>query len=302
MAISNRFLAAVVTAVVSVVAVVTTATAAHADIVTPTTAGPIRTISYNVCGAHCKSALGLSAWTAAMKREITAWDADAVMLQELCIGQWISLRDNLPGYKAVWSATKLEADGCDQWNKDDKRFGLGVLVKTGNPVDRLVGNLSVPSGEEPRSILCARGAVDGRTTLACSTHLAQYIRPDNGASEAMAYVGQWAGTAPVLIGADVNADSFDATVLGPFRAGAARTGKFAEVDENDQDYFSAKCLADGTRECDTGEGTRPDGRKFDDIFVTTADFHTVRGDAIEPGLSDHRLLRGAAHPEARPTN
>ncbi|RSM73081.1 hypothetical protein DMB66_03260 [Actinoplanes sp. ATCC 53533] len=276
------------------------ATAGRADVVTPATAGPIRTISYNVCGASaCQSTLGLSAWTTAIKREITAWDADAVMLQELCIGQWVALRDNLPGYRAVWTSTVLEADGCRKWNAD-ARFGLGVLVKTSSPVDRLVGNLSVPSGEENRSVLCARGAVDGRTTLACSTHLAQYIKPDNGTSQLMAYVGQWAGTSPVLIGADVNADSFTSSVVGPIRAGAAGTGRFAEVDENDRDHFSAECLAAGARECDTGEGTIAGGRKFDDIFVTSADFHTVRGDAVEPGLSDHRLLRGAASAEARP--
>jgi hypothetical protein len=274
--------------------------AAHADVVSPATAGPVRTISYNVCGASaaCQSRLGLSAWTAEMKRQITAWDADAVMLQELCIGQWIALRDALPGYRAVWSSTVQATSGCEKWNADS-RFGLGVLVKTTGTVDRLVGNLAVPAGTELRAVLCARGTIDNRVTLACSTHLAQYIGPDNGAAQVMAYVGGWAGAGPVLIGADVNADAFTDTVLGPIRAGIAATGALAEVDENDRDYFTADCLAAGVSECESGEGTIAGDRKFDDIFVSAADFHTVRGDAIEPGLSDHKLLRGAAHPESR---
>jgi hypothetical protein len=103
----------------------------------------------------------------------------------------------------------------------------------------------------------------------------------------------------VLIGTDANADPFTDTVLGPIRAGIAGTGTFAEVDENDRDYFTADCLAAGVSECRSGEGTIAGDRKFDNIFVTTADFHTVRGDAVEPGLSDHKLLRGAAHPENR---
>ncbi|GAA0914296.1 endonuclease/exonuclease/phosphatase family protein [Virgisporangium aurantiacum] len=275
------------------------APAAHADVVSPGTAGPVRTISYNVCGAStCQSPLSLSAWTTEMKRQITAWDADAVMLQELCLGQWIALRDALPGYRAVWSSTVQATPGCTKWNADS-RFGLGVLVKTTGPVDRLVGNLTVPAGTELRAVLCARGTIDNRVTLACTTHLAQYILPDNGAAQVMAHIGGWAGASPVLIGADVNADPFTDTVLGPIRAGTAGTGTFAEVDENDRDHFTADCLAAGVSECRSGEGTVAGDRKFDNIFVTTADFHTVRGDAVEPGLSDHRLLRGAAHPESR---
>ncbi|GAB3968848.1 hypothetical protein [Plantactinospora veratri] len=104
--------------------------------------------------------------------------------------------------------------------------------------------------------------------------------PDNGAGQLMAYVGQWAGTSPVLLGADVNADSFTSAVLGPIRAGAGGTGRFAEVDENDRDYFSPACMAAGVSECDTGEGTIAGERKLDVIFVTAADYHTVRGDAI----------------------
>ncbi|MFI5494207.1 endonuclease/exonuclease/phosphatase family protein [Actinoplanes sp. NPDC051859] len=273
--------------------------AARADVVSPATAGPTRVISYNVCGASaCQSPLSGPQWTTAMKREITRWDADVVALQELCIGQWVALRDALPGYRAVWTSTIQTHSGCAKWNADS-RFGLGVLVKTSGAVDRLVGNLTVPAGSEGRSVLCARGTVDGRVTLACTTHLAQYIQPDNGASQVMAYVGGWAGTAPVIIGADVNADPFTDSVLGPVRRGATGTGPFAEVDENDRDHFTADCLAAGAAQCRSGEGTVAGDRKFDDIFVTAADFHTVRGDAVEPGLSDHRLLRGAAHPEAR---
>jgi endonuclease/exonuclease/phosphatase family metal-dependent hydrolase len=273
---------------------------ARADVVDAATAGPVRSITYNVCGAHCPSAMKLGAWTAAIKKQIIAWDADAVMLQELCIGQWIAVRDALPGYRAVWGSTVLAADGCGQWGGTDHRFGLGVLVKTAE-VERYVASLAVPDGREHRAVLCARGLVDGRTTLVCSTHLAQYVEPDNGSAELMRHVDGWAAGGPVILGGDFNANP-DYPALDPVRAGLPGVGRFAEVDENDRDHFTKSCLDAGAAECRSGEPTgavNGSPRKFDHIFVSTADFHTVRGDAVEPGLSDHLLLRGAASPEAR---
>ncbi len=278
--------------------------AARADIVDPGTAPPIRVVSYNVCGASsvCRSPLTTARWVAAIKREITAWNADTVMLQELCIGQWIALRAALPGYSPVWTST-VRASGCAKWSPTgDSRFGLGVFVRA-PAVDRFVANLTVPAGQEPRAVLCARGPVDGRLTLACTTHLAQYIQPDNGSGQAMAFIDAWAAGLPVILGADVN-EVPNSAALDPIRAGGPGTGAFAEVDENDRDHFTQACLDAGASECRSGEPTvtiNGTPKKFDDIFVTAADFHTVRGDAVEPGLSDHLLLRGAAHPEQRGT-
>ncbi|TWG16223.1 endonuclease/exonuclease/phosphatase family metal-dependent hydrolase [Micromonospora taraxaci] len=278
--------------------------AARADVVDPSTAPSVRSISYNVCGADdCQSPLDTADWVAALRQQVTDWNADAVMLQELCIGQWIGLRSALRdlGYQAVWTST-LAASGCAKWDASgDNRYGLGVFVKAAT-ADRYVANLTVPTGQEPRAVLCARAVLDGRATLACSTHLAQYIKPDNGSSEMMGHVDQWAAGLPVIIGADVNGVP-TSPATDPIRVGLPGTGSFAEVDENDRQYFTQDCLDAAVAACRSGEPTSIVGgipKKFDHIFLSAQDFHTVRGDAVEPGLSDHLLLRGAAWFETRP--
>ncbi|MER7515865.1 FG-GAP-like repeat-containing protein [Streptomyces sp. NPDC126499] len=276
---------------------------AAADTVDPATAPPVRTLTYNVCGAYtCQSALDLPTWTGKIKDQVLTWDTDALMLQELCFGQWAALRDALPGYTGVWTSTTT-ASGCAKWS-GDTRFGLGVFVKA-PAVDRYAAALTVPAGEEPRAVLCARGPVDGRTTLACTTHLAQYILPDNGSAQVLARIDTWAAGLPVVLGGDFNAGA-DYRALDPIRAGLPGTGPFAEADENDRDWFTDACLASGAGECRSGEPTIASGKKFDHVFLTARDFHTVRADALEPEpagtapLSDHALLRAAAHPEPRP--
>ncbi|MGC5309760.1 FG-GAP-like repeat-containing protein [Micromonospora zamorensis] len=277
---------------------------ARADVVNPSTAPSVRSISYNVCGAYvCQSPLDTASWTAEVRQQVTEWDADAVMLQELCIGQWIGLRSALSdlGYQAVWTSTQT-ASGCAKWDvSGDNRFGLGVFVKAAT-ADRYAANLTVPTGQASRAVLCARAVLDGRATLACSAHLAQYIEPDNGSTEMMGHVDQWAAGLPVIIGADMN-EVPTSPALDPVRAGLPGTGSFAEVDENDRQYFTQDCLDAGLAACHSGEPTSIVGgtpKKFDHIFLSSQDFHTVRGDAVEPGLSDHLLLRGAAWFETRP--
>ncbi|MEU3426675.1 FG-GAP-like repeat-containing protein [Streptomyces gardneri] len=281
-----------------------TAPALAEDVVDPATAPPVRTITYNVCGAHtCQSDLDPATWTAEVREETLAWDTDALMLQELCIGQWAALRDSLPGYKGVWTSTTTDSD-CAKWSATgDTRFGLGVFVKA-PAVERYVANLTVPAGEEARSVLCARGPVDGRTTLACTTHLAQYIKPDNGSAQVMAHLDTWAAGAPVILGTDLNAGTETAydPVLNPIRTGLPGTGPFAEADENDRDFFTQTCRDSGATSCHTGEPTIATGKKFDHVFLSARDFHTVRADAFEPEspgaepFSDHKLLRAAAYP------
>src|SRR5689334_7261077 len=130
---TRRRRAALATALTALVASATLATgsSARADVVDPATAPSVRSISYNVCGAYgvCRSPLDTAAWVAAVREQVTAWDADAVMLQELCIGQWTGLRGALGslGYQAVWSSTTT-ATGCAKWDASgDSRFGLGVF-------------------------------------------------------------------------------------------------------------------------------------------------------------------------------
>ncbi|MFI8822477.1 FG-GAP-like repeat-containing protein [Streptomyces sp. NPDC053431] len=290
-------------------AVLPTAAPAAADVVDPATAPPVRVITYNVCGAStCQSTLDLPAWTAKVKEQTLAWDADALMLQELCFTQWTSVRTALAeaGYTAVWGFAK-KTPGCEHWGGTDTGFGLGIFVKA-SAVDRYTANLTTP-GTEPRPVLCARGPIDGRTTLVCNAHLDQKITPDNGSAEALRYVDGWAAGLPVILGGDFNAGTepvYD-PMLDPVRQGLPGTGPFAEADENDHDWYArAGCDAAAT-ECHSGEPTVASGKKFDHVFLSARDFHTVRADALEPEmpagakpLSDHQLLVAAAYPEPRP--
>ncbi|QES06131.1 hypothetical protein DEJ44_11180 [Streptomyces venezuelae] len=280
-----------------------TVTVAAADTVDPATAPPVRTLTYNVCGAwDCQSHLDLATWTGKLRDQTLAWDTDALMLQELCFGQWAALRDALPGYTGVWTSARSH-DGCAKWSATDTRFGLGVFLK-GPSADRYAAQLTVPAGNTARYVLCARGPVDGRTTLACTTHLAQYIVPDFGTSETLAKIDSWAAGVPVILGGDFNAGP-DYSQLDPIRAGLPGTGPFAEADENDTEYFTEECLDAHATACRSGQSTTHDGKKFDHVFLSARDFHTVRAEAIEPEpsgtphLSDHKLLRAAAHPETR---
>ncbi|WP_425564044.1 hypothetical protein [Nonomuraea longicatena] len=62
------------------------------------------------------------------------WDADVVMFQEMCHGQWTFLRDLLQGrpsgpkYDSVWGASLPSARGCGKWGGDSDRFGLAIFV------------------------------------------------------------------------------------------------------------------------------------------------------------------------------
>ncbi|MFI6417908.1 FG-GAP-like repeat-containing protein [Streptomyces sp. NPDC050842] len=273
------------------------------DVLDPATAPPVRTITYNVCGGweECQSDLDLTAWTAELRDQTLAWDTDALMLQELCIGQWVALRDALPGYSAVWTSAR-SWPGCAKWSTDT-RLGLGIFVKA-PAVERYAAGLTVPAGQSPRSVLCARGPVDGRTTLVCNTHLAQYIKPDNGSGQVMAHIDTWAAGAPVILGTDLNAGTepiYD-PALNPIRTGPPGIGPFVEADENDPEFFTETCHTSGATSCHTGEPTVASGKKFDHVFLSARDFHTVRADAFEPEspgtkpLSDHKLLRAAARP------
>lgn len=290
--------------------------AVRAD-VTDAGGGPVRIVAYNVCGAWrgdparpddlgCRSPYRLAEWTGVIEREVDAWDTDVAMFQELCAGQWESLRRRLPGFQPVWLTTKPYAQGCEAWSGNgDLRFGMGVFVRTSQPVRPLTAivtpQVAVPLGGELRGVLCARGPVDGRTTLACTTHLAPAnYGPDFGAGQVLAHVGRWSAGGPVILGGDFNATP-DAAVMDRVYAGTAATGRLAEMDGTDRDYFRAECLEAGRTDCRSGEPTAPGQRtKIDYIFVSARDFRTVRGEAIETALTavrpDHLLLRAAATP------
>lgn len=260
---------------------------------------PVNVVTYNVCGnSTCRADTDTATWTNAMVQEITTRNADVVALQELCFGQWAALRTALPGYTLLWTSTLATAPNCGAWAADgDARFGLGIAVKAPS-ADRLVASVTVPAGEEPRSVLCARATLAGRLTLACDTHLASYSGADNGAGQVMAKMEEWGSGLPLILAGDFNAVPRTLT-WDTVKAGTPSSGAMSELDENDKLFFPADCRTANVTSCSSGELTATDGvkKKIDWIMVSGAHWKSVSADAVEPGLSDHRLLWGTAHVE-----
>ncbi|GAA3058115.1 hypothetical protein GCM10017562_23790 [Streptomyces roseofulvus] len=157
--------------------------------VTPNPANP-RFLSYNVCGGKCPVYQGnVTTWRDTMISAIDNWDADVVMLQEVCYGQWIHLRNALQSrvggdqYDSIWHATRTY-EGCGnqdnhKWgtwagsSETENLFGLVILVKGSEPTitDRQVHWLPNPAAGEERALLCGLAPVKGRMTRVCNTHI-----------------------------------------------------------------------------------------------------------------------------------
>ncbi|MFJ4775000.1 FG-GAP-like repeat-containing protein [Streptomyces sp. NPDC088762] len=267
---------------------------------------PVRTITYNVCGASdCRSEMTLTAWADGLQKHITDWDADVVALQEMCKGQYDRLRQVLPGYAAVWTSTQPAA-GCDKWG-DDKGFGQALLIKgRQSEVTGMSAELTPPGyTKEHRSVVCAKAPVDGRTVLACGTHLRRDDLTQNDTPALMQRIESWSGGLPVILVGDFNARP-TYPHMDPVYAGLPGTLSLAE----------AACTPTGPEPCRGGAYTSADNEthtkwvsKFDYSFFSRQDFRDLRSEAmdISEGLTvpftsimDHKLVRSAATFADRP--
>ncbi|MFI0822871.1 FG-GAP-like repeat-containing protein [Streptomyces roseolus] len=274
----------------------TAAVSAEAPAGTP----PVRTITYNVCGAHegvCRSELSLGDWANGVVGHITDWDSDVVMLQEMCKGQYDELRKLLPGYAGVWNSNQTAA-GCSKWGAD-QTFGQALLVK--GPQSQVTGMSAVvtpvhlPEVTEPRSVVCAKAPVEGRVVLACGTHLMQNDAKQNDTPALLERIDEWANGLPVILAGDFNDDPADSN-MDPVYAG--RPGTLSLIE--------AGC---GDTPCRTGTSTLVNEdktayvSKFDYTFFSRQDFRDRRSETVETGLTkvkDHLLLRSAASFQNRP--
>ncbi|MER7759199.1 FG-GAP-like repeat-containing protein [Streptomyces sp. NPDC097619] len=267
---------------------------------------PVRTVSYNACGAYeakCRSELAPAAWAEGLRGQIVDWDADVVALQEMCKGQYDRLRLLLPGYTGVWTSTQT-ADGCDKWG-DDESFGQALLVRA--PQSEVTGMSAelTPPGfvGEKRSVVCAKAPVDGRTVLACGTHLRRDNATLNDTPALLERIEGWSNGLPVILAGDFNARP-DYAHMDPVYAGLPGTLSFAEADGTDRRWFTAACETAAVAECRTGAPTTVDVEtgtkyvsKFDFTFFTRQDFRDLRSETVETGLTkakDHLLVRSAA--------
>ncbi|WP_206539182.1 endonuclease/exonuclease/phosphatase family protein [Nocardiopsis gilva] len=272
---------------------------AIADTVSPSTAPSVRMITYNACGAKCPyPGFTASSWSSKVKKAIDYWSADSIMLTEVCYGQYKSLRNRLRGYAPAWYATSSGPKGCGKWGKD-RRFGMAVFVKTGS-VQRLTKSLPLDQNDpnrNARGLLCAKGSIEGRTTLSCVTHLTHYSGSYQlqQAETVRRQLNSWAGGIPIILAGDFNATPTSST-LDKFYGFQGGHGRFGEVDERDTDRFTTSCRRARVRFCRSGEPTHTNGKKLDYIFVSAAHFKNAMGDAAarSANMSDHNLLRGAA--------
>ncbi|MEU3688443.1 endonuclease/exonuclease/phosphatase family protein [Streptomyces narbonensis] len=330
---------ALLAAVFSVGLVLAGATApAQADIVDKDTAPELRFISYNICGASstCETRdtdAEKVAWGDAVVHAIDYWDTDLVMLQEVCYGQWLMLRDHLATrsgvkYDTTWGAALPSASGCKRWdptpNTDEPgelRFGLAIFAKGGPGAIDLTTrsvtflpeptkDLPTPKDTENRILLCAKATVDARAVRACNTHIDFNALNTTAQTAEVARITRDFANAgdPVVLAGDFNQlpkhpDMNPLYNHGKDDKGADATGVLQEVDENDKDRFTGTdCPQSGDR-CRSGEPTAStvcsthttNTAKIDYIFLSYYWFTTVRGDAVAcSGVADHHLLRGAA--------
>ncbi|MGP3690612.1 FG-GAP-like repeat-containing protein [Streptomyces sp. IBSNAI002] len=274
-----------------------------ADTVTPGNAAPVRFVSYNICGNMCGSASYDNQRridTIVAQAGVTTWNADQIFLQEVCRPQYDAVLARLRGlgYRGLFSRTVLGRPGiCG--NAD---YGNAVFVK-GEVQESLDLDLTVGGESEPIRVPCLKSATQYRTNWACSVHLYW----DDGtlavpeADRLAARVRSWEDQGvPVVLGGDFNHSPRSSTLTRFYdRAmGDGARGRFAEADQSDPDFFDpAACTPGVTRACRSGESTVPAlKKKLDYVYFTAAHFKDPAADVrpIDPLVSDHRILRGAA--------
>ena len=260
----------------------------------------LNVLSYNVCGGSCRRHLTLAQWTSRMSDRFTKTDADVVLFQELCRGQYDALRRALAGrYEARWAGTVGDNQGCGkQWGSgadsgaNRRGFGLAVFVK-GEGAIRQDRTWWLPrlGEDEPRALLCVDAVPRGRAVRVCNTHLDWRSDVQQVQAEFVAkLVSPWAAHVPVVLGGDLNAEPTESSMAFFYDHSGGR-GVFQEVDETDKKYFGRICPKTAHR-CRSGEGTDGD-KKLDYIFLSRRHFSAAAGDAArEADVSDHALLRG----------
>ena len=215
-------------------------------------------MSFNVCGGACRA--GEVRRTAAFAaRTALRHRASAVLLQELCFGQYRQIRSLLAGHGYTGRfATTTRSRACGG------AYGVALLVR-GPSAGTVIKRLPVRAGQEPRVLLGTYVRIAGRRALVAVVHLS----PSTHAGLA----GQLRTVAGLVD---------DAVIIGgDFNALPATPGL---------QPFYARCVeADPTRRTPTFDLA---SRKIDYIFGSAALVSRAVSRSLPTAMSDHRVYLG----------
>ncbi|MEV8536024.1 FG-GAP-like repeat-containing protein [Streptomyces sp. NPDC051211] len=254
----------------------------------------VRTITYNACAVStCRNTVDTAdQWAEKFRARAAseAGPADVIAFQELCDGQYEALKQKLVGYVPVRAADSLADNRCTARWGGTNGFGQALFVKGEAPFTAYsaVVNGADAGASEKRRVLCAKGPVGGRTTLACGTHLEKTLAEyGNWTPEVMRNIAAWAADDPVILTGDFNAVPSN-SALDPVERGLCGAGPFAEADRA------------GNRTAWGAEGRYQN--KFDHAFFGSRDFKVIGAKVADIDLTpveDHKLLWAEAEPVDR---
>jgi exonuclease III len=253
----------------------------------------VRAITWNVCGAACAHGATQPLASQAV-RAVRAWNADILLLQELCATQFAAIRASLSGYEGTFKS-QVRSGRCGGTGK----HGIAVFVRGGSSNERWVnlGGTEALTGPEYFLLAVDGRTADGRTYTAATAHLRVKCDPEYDyadcmpitrnarAEQAEAIVDEleWLvhDGVPVVLGGDFNMLREDAPMGYFYGPSAGGFGVFDEADDVDRESTA----------CDKTQ-------KIDYIFYSAAQFRDLDGDAAACAttnrVSDHHLLRGIA--------
>nr|WP_246210817.1 endonuclease/exonuclease/phosphatase family protein [Phytoactinopolyspora alkaliphila] len=282
----------------------------------------VKVITYNLCGAasHCANPGEIVNRTGYLIDEVLAYDADVVMLTEVCYLQYAHIRDQLvaKGYDHKWAASRPQVANCtppggntaDLAAQNALRFGNVILAKSSLTNREEIRLTETNYGTAAISkALCADAGIPGLgqgKVRACVAH-PRAGKTGPAARARWDELTAWAAEVDrylhgndqlVILGGDFNAEPGDRE-LDPFYA-LDGIGEFIELDMTDSAAFTPGCTSQQATRCRSGAPTfihPTDGpKKLDYIFFSSSHVNDF-GAGVRPigPNSDHHLFRGWAN-------
>ncbi|MBS2017101.1 MAG: endonuclease/exonuclease/phosphatase family protein [Deltaproteobacteria bacterium] len=239
--------------------------------------------------------------------QIDERDPDVVMLEEVCLSQYESMKRRYPKWKVLFSQMRASHPGCA--NAEPK----GQVLASRHPMSEVLredlGDVD-PAGDKHFTLLCGAVSVPKaqRKVVSCVTHLRAHDTPEADAArerQAKRIHGLVRGFVrdgrPVVLAGDFNSGPHEDT-LDPIyrltRSGGFNGGLFDEADQTDprREENAKNGVRCAGQACRSGEGTlSSNGAKLDYVFFS----HDRVGGGLSAGVyasggSGHRLYRAWA--------